>query len=92
MKCCSVIPARPKHLTLRHTYGLQVNHKRIYRLLKEHGLLVNRIEHKAKRVSSRPKPKPTAPNELTEMKNMKPCAKRNWIITWITLQKKHLYT
>lgn len=49
---------------LRYVEGEQVNKKRILRLLREHDLLVQpNLRLKAKRTWSRPKPRPTAPNQ-----------------------------
>jgi transposase InsO family protein len=49
---------------LRYIDGQDVNHKRVYRLLKEHDLLVTpNARLRAKRTSSRAKPRPTRPNE-----------------------------
>ncbi len=48
---------------LRYRMGFKVNHKRIYRLMKEHGLLVPRnLKLKAKRTKTK-KPKPIRPNQ-----------------------------
>lgn len=50
---------------LRYREGLPINKKRIYRLMKEHSLLVKRNERlKACRTASRPKPRASRPNEL----------------------------
>jgi transposase InsO family protein len=42
---------------------LDVNKKRVYRLLKGHGLLASQTKHAVRRVSSRPKPRPDRPNQ-----------------------------
>ncbi|HPU30812.1 MAG TPA: IS3 family transposase [Syntrophorhabdaceae bacterium] len=42
---------------LNHREGLNVNHKRVYRLMKENGLLAIQTVHKAKRSLKRSKPK-----------------------------------
>lgn len=49
---------------LKHREGYQVNHKKIYRLMKENGLLVEQKRYKAKRVRQRSKPKARRPKEL----------------------------
>jgi putative transposase len=50
------------HLT--YVDQLEVNKKRVLRLMREHSLLVTKNTRlKAKRTSSRPKPKPTRPNQ-----------------------------
>jgi len=47
---------------LYYRQGLMVNKKRIYRLMKEQGLLVTKVNrYKAKRKISRPKPKASYP-------------------------------
>ena len=42
---------------LYYREGIKVNKKRIYRLMKENGLLFNKRRYKAKRKPTRPKPK-----------------------------------
>jgi transposase InsO family protein len=50
---------------LRYREGLPINKKRIYRLMKEHNMLVRSNERlKACRTPSRPKPRASRPNEL----------------------------
>jgi len=50
---------------LYYRQGLMVNKKRIYRLMKENGLLVTKInKYRAKRKISRPKPKASYPNHI----------------------------
>ena len=59
---------------LYYRQGLMVNKKRIYRLMKEQGLLVTKINrYKAKRKISRPKPKASYPNHIwgTDMTKIK---------------------
>ncbi len=59
---------------LYYRQGLMVNKKRIYRLMKEHGLLVTKInKYRAKRKISRPKPKAYYPNHIwgTDMTKIK---------------------
>lgn len=48
---------------LKYREGLTVNRKRIHRLMRENGLLVEQVRHKAVRTSQRPKPKATRPNQ-----------------------------
>jgi len=59
---------------LYYRQHLAVNKKRIYRLMKEQGLLVTKINrYKAKRKISRPKPKAAYPNHIwgTDMTKIK---------------------
>jgi putative transposase len=50
---------------MRYRQGLQINKKRVYRLMKEHNLLVTRqYKNKAKRTFSRPKPRADRPNQV----------------------------
>ncbi len=59
---------------LYYRQGLMVNKKRIYRLMKENGLLVTKVNrYKAKRKISRPKPKASYPNHIwgTDMTKIK---------------------
>lgn len=49
---------------LNHREGYSVNRKRIYRLMRENGLLVPRRRYKALRTSQRPKPRATRPNQF----------------------------
>lgn len=48
---------------LKYREGLAVNRKRIHRLMRENGLLVEQVRHKAVRTSKRGKPKATRPNQ-----------------------------
>ena len=48
---------------LNHREGLLVNRKRVYRLMRENGLLVEQVRHKAVRSFQRGKPKATKPNQ-----------------------------
>ena len=75
--------------TLKYKHGIVVNHKRMLRLLKEHNLLVNRKEYKAKRTGSRPKPKPTRPNEWWGIDMTKVMTGTGWaylviVLDWYT--------
>lgn len=48
---------------LKHREGELINHKKVYRLMKEHKLLVPRKSHKANRTPQKGKPKPERPRE-----------------------------
>jgi len=48
---------------LKHREGLRVNHKRVYRLMKDRGLLATQTVHKAKRAPQRSKPRAQRPLE-----------------------------
>jgi transposase InsO family protein len=48
---------------LKHREGIRVNHKRIQRLMKEHGLLATQTIHKAKRTPKRSKPRADRPRQ-----------------------------
>lgn len=48
---------------LRYREGYEVNHKRIQRLMRENGLVVEQVRHKALRTSERSKPKASRPNQ-----------------------------
>ncbi len=48
---------------LRYVDKLDVNKKRVYRLLKAHSLLATPTKHAVPRISSRPKPRPDRPNQ-----------------------------
>lgn len=48
---------------LKYREGLTVNRKRIHRLMRENGLLVEQQRHKALRTPQRAKPKATRPNQ-----------------------------
>lgn len=52
---------------LRFRSGVVVNQKRVRRLMKEHGLMVPRNIHKAKRTSQRSKPRPSRPGQIWGM-------------------------
>ena len=58
---------------LYYREGIKVNKKRIYRLMKENNLLVNKRQYKAKRKPTRPKPKASYPNQIrgTDMTKIK---------------------
>ena len=48
---------------LRYVDRLDVNKKRVYRLMKAHQLLATQTTHDVPRVSTRPKPRPDRPNQ-----------------------------
>jgi len=48
---------------LKHREGIRVNHKRVQRLMKEHGLTATQTIHKAKRAPERSKPKAERPRQ-----------------------------
>ena len=48
---------------LKHREGIKVNHKRVHRLMKEHGLLATQTVHKAKRTPQRSKPRAERPRQ-----------------------------
>ena len=48
---------------LRYVDKLEVNKKRVYRLLKEQGLLATQTKHEVSRTSTRPKPRGDRPNQ-----------------------------
>jgi len=48
---------------LNHREGLVVNRRRVYRLMRENGLVVEQVRHKAVRSFQRGKPKATRPNQ-----------------------------
>ncbi len=52
---------------LNHREGLVVNQKRVYRLMRENGLVVEQVRHKAVRSFQRGKPKATRPNQYWGM-------------------------
>lgn len=58
---------------LYYREGIKVNKKRIYRLMRENDLLVNKKRYKAKRRPTRPKPKACYPNHIwgTDMTKIK---------------------
>jgi putative transposase len=48
---------------LQHREEMPVNHKRVYRLMRENNLTVRQKRYSAKRVSNRPKPQPDRPHQ-----------------------------
>jgi len=55
---------RRVHAWLNHRDGIKINHKRVYRLMKENQLLVERKSHKISRKAIHPKPKAERPKEI----------------------------
>ena len=75
--------------TLKYRYGFVVNAKRIFRIMREHGLTVNRVCYKAKRTGNRSKPKPTRPNEWWGIDMTKIMTASGWaylviVLDWYT--------
>lgn len=80
---------------LRYIDGLEVNKKRVYRLMREHGLTVQPDTRlRAKRTSSRPKPRATRPNQWWGIDMTKILSRRSgWVHVVIVLDwhtKKYL--
>jgi len=48
---------------LKHREGLKINHKRVYMLMREHGLLATQTVHKAKRTAQGRKPRAERPRQ-----------------------------
>jgi transposase InsO family protein len=71
---------------LRYIDSLVVNKKRVYRLMKEHNLIV-RPNHrlKAKRSSSRPKPRPDRPDQWWGIDMTKVMTDSGWVYIVIVL-------
>jgi transposase InsO family protein len=70
---------------LRFKYGIKIGKDRVYRILREHNLLVNRAEYKAKRTSGRPKPKPTMANQWWGIDMTKILTAAGWVYLVIVL-------
>lgn len=76
---------------LRYVDRLDVNKKRVYRLLKEHRLLATQTKHEVPRVSSRSKPKPDRPNQWWGIDMTKVMTESGWaylvlVLDWYTKQ------
>jgi len=76
---------------LRYVDNLDVNKKRIYRLLKEHHLLATQTRHEVARVSTRPKPKPDRPRQWWGIDMTKVLTESGWaylvlVLDWYTKQ------
>jgi len=63
---------------LRYVDKLEVNKKRVYRLLKEHGLLATQTRHEVPRTSTRPKPRPDRPNQWWGIDMTKVMTESGW--------------
>jgi len=63
---------------LRYVDGLEVNKKRVYRLLKGHHLLATQTKHQVPRVSTRPKPRPDRPNQWWGIDMTKVLTEQGW--------------
>lgn len=63
---------------LRYVDGLDVNKKRVYRLLKEHNLLATQTKHEVRRTSTRPKPRPVCPNQWWGIDMTKAITEQGW--------------
>jgi len=71
---------------LRYIDGLEVNKKRVYRLMKLHGLTVSaKTRLKAKRTSGRPKPRPTRPNQWWGIDMTKIQTRSGWVYVVVVL-------
>ena len=66
---------------LRYIDGLIVNKKRVYRLMREHGLTVKANPRLiAKRVSQRPKPRPDKPKQWWGIDMTKVITNTGWVM------------
>ena len=70
---------------MRYVDKLEVNKKRVYRLLKAHGLLASQTKHAVRRVSSRPKPRPDRPNQWWGIDMTKVLTQSGWAYLVIVL-------
>jgi transposase InsO family protein len=64
---------------LRYVDKLDVNKKRVYRLMKAHQLLATQTTHKVPRVSTRPKPRPDRPNQWWGIDMTKAMTESGWV-------------
>lgn len=76
---------------LRYVDRLDVNKKRVYRLLKAHNLLATQTKHEVSRVSSRPKPRPDRPKQWWGIDMTKVMTESGWaylvlVLDWYTKQ------
>ena len=55
---------RRVHAWLKFRKSFEINKKRVYRIMKEHALLVHQTVHRAKRKPQRKKPRATRPRQL----------------------------
>jgi len=71
---------------LRYVDGLVINKKRVYRLMKEHSLIVRPNQRlKAKRLSGRSKPRPDRPNQWWGIDMTKVMTECGWVYIVIVL-------
>ena len=71
---------------LKYIDGLVINRKRVYRLMKEHGLTVKPNQRlKAKRLSHRPKPRPDRPDQWWGIDMTKVMTDSGWVYIVIVL-------
>ena len=71
---------------LRYVDGLVINKKRVYRLMKEHNLTVKpNMKLKAKRLSSRRKPRPDRPNQWWGIDMTKVMTDSGWVYIVLVL-------
>lgn len=70
---------------LRYVSHLEVNRKRVYRLMKQHHLLATQTTHAVPRQSSRPKPRADRPNQWWGIDMTKAMTQTGW--TYIVLVK-----
>lgn len=76
---------------LRYVGGLDVNKKRVYRLMQVHRLLATQTKHEVSRVSTRPKPRPDRPNQWWGIDMTKVMTESGWayiviVLDWYTKQ------
>ncbi len=76
---------------LRYVDKLDVNRKRVYRLLKEHNPLAIRTKHEVTRVSTRPKPGPNRPKQWSGIDRTRVMTESGWVylvlvLDWYTKQ------
>jgi len=74
---------------LRYVDKLDVNKKRVYRLLREHGLLATQTKHAVPRTSTRSKPRPDRPNQWWGIDMTKALTESGWayvvlVLDWYT--------
>jgi len=83
---------------LRFVDGLELNKKRVYRMMQRQGLLVKPDRKlKAKRVSNRPKPRPSRPNQWWGIDMTKVLTETGWVylvlvLDWYTKKVVGHYT
>lgn len=70
---------------LHYREGMVINHKRVYRLMKENGLLVERKQYKAKRTPQRSKPRADRPRQYWGIDMTKIMTGVGWLYLVIVL-------